>query len=71
MAIFRASTLIRIRIRIHLLTLMRILIWIRLITLMRFRIKLPKIMRFHADRIRIQAGKLYPNKGKKLRNFML
>ena len=64
MALFRASTLIRIRIRIHLLTLIRILIRIRLITFMLIRIKLPKIMRIHADRNPDPGRETLPKKGK-------
>jgi hypothetical protein len=69
MALFRASTFIRIRIRIHLLTLMPILIGIRLITFMRFRIKLPTIMRFHADRNPDPGRETLPKKGEKVKKF--
>ncbi len=69
MALFRASTLIRIRNRIHLLTLMRILIWIRLITFMLIRIRLPKIMRIHADRSPDPGRGTLPKKGGKVEKF--
>ncbi len=60
---------IRIRIRIDLLTLMSILIGIRLITFMRIRIKLPKIMRIHADRNPDPGRQTLPKKGEKVKKF--